>query len=600
MSRSWAAASPACTRRGCWRCAGSRVVLVERRRIGWGASGRNGGFVGAGFAERSGALIDKLGLDHARRLYAQSQRGVAIVRDAIDEHGAARHPHGQSAASSRSRAPTRAQASPTARARLADKLGASFEPWETARVRALIASERYHQAIHDPQSFHIHPLNFALALARDIERRGGQVHRAQRRGRSGAAGRCLAPALTPDGEIAARHVVLAGNADLGRVQPRIARAVLPVATYVAVTAKIGPKLAEAIRWPGAISDTRRAGDYYRIVDGDRLLWGGRITTDTREPPRLREMMRGDILSVYPQLGDVQIDYAWPGIMGYAPHKMPQVGEIEPGLWVCSAFGGHGLAQTAAGADARGRRHRRRRRPLEAVPARSARRWAGGPLGRDRHAAHLLEPAGAATGGTRSGRRRTRRSSGHDQIQDRRFAQAARGCALRHRRRRLSRRSALRPAGARRRPALAACACLDPCHRRRRRQARTRRAGRPDGGRCGGGQARPASSLRRGQRADRRAVHLRAPAADRRRQGALRRRAGGAGRGRDACPGARCRRADRGRLRAAARRHLVRGRARARRAADLRRGAGQCLHRLAHRRCRRRRCGLRQGARMSSS
>ena len=124
-----------------------------------------------------------------------------------------------------------------------------------------------------------------------------------------------------------------------------------MATYVAVTGKIGPALADAVRWNGAISDTRRAGDYYRVVDGDRLLWGGRITTDTREPPRLREMMRRDMLSVYPQLQDLHIEYAWPGIMGYAPHKMPQVGEIEPGLWMCSAFGGHGVAQTAAGADA---------------------------------------------------------------------------------------------------------------------------------------------------------------------------------------------------------------------------------------------------------
>jgi gamma-glutamylputrescine oxidase len=168
------------------------------------------------------------------------------------------------------------------------------------------------------------------------------------------------------------------------VQPRIARAVLPVATYVAVTAKIGPGLAEAIRWNGAISDTRRAGDYYRIVDGDRLLWGGRITTDTREPPRLREMMRSDILAVYPQLGppfgDVRIDYAWPGIMGYATHMMPQVGEIETGLWICSAFGGHGLAQTAAGADA----------VAAGISGEDDRwtlfrpfgmGWAGGPLGR---------------------------------------------------------------------------------------------------------------------------------------------------------------------------------------------------------------------------
>jgi glycine/D-amino acid oxidase-like deaminating enzyme len=330
---------------------GLRVVLVERRRLAWGASGRNGGFVGAGYAERSGALIDRLGLDHARRLYAQSQRGVAIVRDAIDDMA---RPEIRMGSQKLTASRTDQGAGFVERTRtLAEKLGARFEPWETEQVRAVLATERYHQAIHDPTSFHIHPLNFALALAADIERRGGELHEhteavSLERG-SGWRLR------TPSGEVAARHVVLAGNADLGPVQPRIARAVLPVATYVAVTSKIGPDLARAVRWPGAISDTRRAGDYYRVVDGDRLLWGGRITTDTREPPRLRDMMRGDILSVYPQLGpqlgDLRIDYAWPGIMGYAPHKMPQVGEIEPGLWVCTAFGGHGLAQTAAGADA---------------------------------------------------------------------------------------------------------------------------------------------------------------------------------------------------------------------------------------------------------
>jgi gamma-glutamylputrescine oxidase len=331
---------------------GRRVVLVERRRIGWGASGRNGGFVGAGFAARSGALVDKLGPDHARKLYAQSQRGVAIVRAALDELS---RPDIRMGSGKLTVSRTDQGASFADRTRaLAVKLGASFEPWDTPRVRALIDSERYHQAIHDPQAFHIHPLNLALALAGDIERRGGAVHeRTEATGleRQGAAWRLRLSGGELGGEIAAPHVVLAGNADLGRVQPRIARAVLPVATYVAVTAKIGPRLAKAIRWRGAISDTRRAGDYYRIVDGDRLLWGGRITTDTREPPRLRQLMRADILSVYPKLGDVWIDYAWPGIMGYAPHLMPQVGEIEPGLWVCSAFGGHGLAQTAAGADA---------------------------------------------------------------------------------------------------------------------------------------------------------------------------------------------------------------------------------------------------------
>ena len=327
---------------------GRRVVLVERRRIGWGASGRNGGFVSAGFAARSGALIDRLGIDHARKLYAQSQRGAAIVRDALGELGRPDIRMG-SGKLTVSRTDQGTGFADRTRA-LADRLGASFEPWETDRVRALIATPRYHQAIHDPQSFHIHPLNLALALAGDIERRGGAVHElsdATGLERQGGAWRLR----LANGEIAAPHLVLAGNADLGRVQPRVARAVLPVATYVAVTAKLGPGLAKFIRWPGAISDTRRAGDYYRIVDGDRLLWGGRITTDTREPSRLREIMRRDILAAYPGLDGIAIDYAWPGIMGYAPHMMPQVGEIEPGLWVCSSFGGHGVAQTAAGADA---------------------------------------------------------------------------------------------------------------------------------------------------------------------------------------------------------------------------------------------------------
>ena len=356
---------------------GKRVALVERRRIAWGASGRNGGFVGAGFALRSGALIDRLGADHARRLYAQSQRGVEIVREAIAGSG---HPDILMGSRRLGVARTDQGTDFADRTRrLAETLGASFEPWSTAQVREVLTTPRYHQGIHDPRSFHVHPLNLALALAADIEAKGGSLHEeTEARGlrREGARWRLD----TSRGAIAADHVVLAGNADLGRVHGRLARAVVQVATYVVVTARLGPRLGEAIRWPGTISDTRRAGDYYRVVDGDRLLWGGRITTDTREPPRLREMMRGDILSVYPQLGEIAIDYAWPGVMGYAPHKMPQVGEIEPGLWICSAFGGHGVAQTAAGADAvvagiLGDPSRWR------LFAPFGTGWAGGPIGR---------------------------------------------------------------------------------------------------------------------------------------------------------------------------------------------------------------------------
>src|SRR5256714_15222434 len=101
-----------------------------------------------------------------------------------------------------------------------------------------------------------------------------------------------------------------------------------------------------MRYTGAVAEMRRVGNYYRIVADDRLLWGGRITTRASEPRRLKAQMRRDILRVYPQLGDVEIEYAWTGTMAYAVHKMPQIGELAPGYWLASAFGGHGLNTTA--------------------------------------------------------------------------------------------------------------------------------------------------------------------------------------------------------------------------------------------------------------
>ena len=146
--------------------------------------------------------------------------------------------------------------------------------------------------------------------------------------------------------VRARHVVLAGSTGIGEVDAPIAATVLPVSTYVAVTAPIGEKLFEAVRYTGAIADTRRAGDYYRIVSDDRLMWGGRISMRTSTPWRLKAALRRDILKVYPQLDGIEIEYAWSGIIAYAVHKMPQIGELAQGYWLASAFGDHGLNTTA--------------------------------------------------------------------------------------------------------------------------------------------------------------------------------------------------------------------------------------------------------------
>jgi gamma-glutamylputrescine oxidase len=105
----------------------------------------------------------------------------------------------------------------------------------------------------------------------------------------------------------------------------------------------------AIRTKAAILDDRRAGDYYRVVDdGSRILWGGRITTRTTDPRNIAALLRREMVTTYPQLADLKVDVAWSGLMSYARHLMPQIGQWKPGVWYCTAFGGHGMNTTAIG------------------------------------------------------------------------------------------------------------------------------------------------------------------------------------------------------------------------------------------------------------
>jgi gamma-glutamylputrescine oxidase len=105
----------------------------------------------------------------------------------------------------------------------------------------------------------------------------------------------------------------------------------------------------AIRTRAAILDDRRAGDYYRLVDdGSRILWGGRITTRTTDPRDIAALLRHEMVTTYPQLADLRTEIAWSGLMSYARHLMPQIGQLEPGVWYCTAFGGHGMNTTAIG------------------------------------------------------------------------------------------------------------------------------------------------------------------------------------------------------------------------------------------------------------
>jgi gamma-glutamylputrescine oxidase len=206
-------------------------------------------------------------------------------------------------------------------------------------------SERYFHAVNYLKAVTINPLNYALCLAAAAEHDGARIFEntpALSIDPQGVRKRIVTPAA----KLRANHVVLAGNVRIGGLMPRIAATLLPITTYMITTAPLGPQLGEVIGYLGAVSDTDRADNHYRIVGGDRLMLSGRTTTWARNPRRYVRTLTADIKRVYPQLRDISVDYSWNGTLGNTVHRMPQIGELGPGVWLASGFGGHGLNTTA--------------------------------------------------------------------------------------------------------------------------------------------------------------------------------------------------------------------------------------------------------------
>ncbi len=322
--------------------AGWSVVLLEAGRLAANASGRNTGFVLPGFGADADNLIGRIGFERARSLWALSEAGLDYVRNSVTaDRAAGIDPQ-----------PGWLYVSKIDNddeflryAGLIAELGCEVESWPTERVRAVLHSQRYFSAIHYLRAITIHPLNYALALAAAAENDGARIF-------ENTPALSIDPAgvrkriVTPRARLRANHVVLCGNVQIGSLVPQLGSTILPITTYVITTAPLGPRLVEAVGYRGAVSDTDLADNHYRIVGGDRLMLSGRSTAWVRNPRRYVRALRSDIKKTYPQLGDVPVDYAWSGTLGITVHRMPQIGELGPGLWLASGFGGHGLNTTA--------------------------------------------------------------------------------------------------------------------------------------------------------------------------------------------------------------------------------------------------------------
>ncbi|WP_062356410.1 FAD-binding oxidoreductase [Pseudoxanthomonas mexicana] len=318
------------------------VVLVEADTPAFGASGRNGGFVFGGFSRGEASLLRDLGPVRANALYTGTTQAVELIRRRITRHGIACDDTQAGiiwANWFNDREVLRQR-----QTLLRDAFDQDWQWMDRDEVRRQLRTSRYHDALYEPQAFHFHPLKYANGLARLAAEQGVSLFArspAVSLERTGNGWRVT----TPSGSVDARQVVLACGGYLAGLHRRVDAGVLPIATYVMVTAPLGARLEEAMRTRAAVYDTRFAFDYYRPLPDSRLLWGGRISILDRSPNAVRRLLYRDMLKVFPQLEGVSIDYAWSGLMSYARHEMPQIGQVEPGLWVAQAFGGHGVAPT---------------------------------------------------------------------------------------------------------------------------------------------------------------------------------------------------------------------------------------------------------------
>lgn len=327
---------------------GKDAVLLESARIGWGASGRNAGFVAKGYAAGEGSLLSKYGKDKAKTLVSLTKNARGLIRDRMTKYNidcgpvidgvltVAWHDHPAAIVDAIKQAN--------------DHFDLGFEYRSREEVRALCRTERYYDGIFSPHDYQMNPLKFLRGLAFAADALGARIFE-----QSGVTSITKDGAAwivkTARGSVRAKDVVLSTAVYGDAVDKRLQHAAIPVQTYIMVTEPISDDAyAASLNTEYAIYDSRFCSDYYRRLPEGRLLWGGRVGLFAH-PDNIAEAMTGDLYKVYPQLkGVVKPAFAWAGLLSYAAHKMPMIGKLEDGLWYNTGYGGHGLCPTTAGGE----------------------------------------------------------------------------------------------------------------------------------------------------------------------------------------------------------------------------------------------------------
>jgi len=329
--------------------AGYAVILLDAHRVGWGASGRNGGQLSSDQRSDQNTLESQYGKDGARALWNIAQDANALCRDLIHEHaidcdltdGIIHADHRQ-----RYLKETREYTEKLQTEYGYDKI----RYLEKNEMREQVGSESYHGGSLDMGAAHLHPLNFALGLAEAAAKAGVTIYQESPvLNYTDSANGCVS-VKTANGEITAKHVLLACNGYLDKLNSKVASRVMPINNYIIATEPLSDEQArDLIRDNHAVADSRFVVNYFRLSADKRMLFGGGENYSFQFPSDIKNFVRKHMLAIYPQLDNTPIDYGWGGTLAITVSRMPYFAKVSENVLSASGYSGHGVAMaTMAG------------------------------------------------------------------------------------------------------------------------------------------------------------------------------------------------------------------------------------------------------------
>src|SRR6516162_10232403 len=287
---------------------GASVAVLEGRHVGWGASGHQLGTVMPGYGLPIADLIERIGFEDTKALWALSREGADYVRAHATEEsmpgiGLTEGVLEVSNVDVGDQLISRLQM-------LSEDFETEVQGWQVDRVRDQLRTDRYFHGIYHPKAFQIDGRKYVHGLAALARRAGARIFEDTPVVSVDSSG-IRKRVVTPSARLRASHIVLAGNVHLGAPLRRLSDTLLPVWRYAGVTAPLGERLAEVIAFKGSVSDTDNI-DHFRIVDGDRLMWASPETTWPMRPRYFAGAIARRIRTIFPKLGNVEIAEVWGG------------------------------------------------------------------------------------------------------------------------------------------------------------------------------------------------------------------------------------------------------------------------------------------------